>query len=317
MHTVAASSRLLLRQSNCNTSNGGRIMTNKPSTANRNSSHVPRRAGGAFSGVSEMFARQAWVRSPLTLKSMFRGFAGLLALMLSTGALSEPIPKAQVEQLRQSIAALSQGKVAAEDVSRTPIPGIFQVVSDGEIFYVDATGRYSFVGGSMIDMQQQRDLTALELDRVHAIAFDRLPLQLAIKEVKGDGARSLAVFEDPNCPSCKVFTKFLDHIDNVTIYRFMYPVIAPQSEAIAQTAWCAADRSAAWRDAMQGSRGMPAPSPGVACDTSGLAAILRFGETNRIDRTPTVILGSGKRLVGATPPELFMQELESGGRRPN
>jgi thiol:disulfide interchange protein DsbC len=220
---------------------------------------------------------------------------------------------------------LSQGKVAAEDVSRTPIPGLFQVISDGEIFYVDSSGRYSVVGGSLIDMQQQRDLTAAELDRLHAIAFDRLPLQLAIKEVRGKGTRSLAVFEDPNCPICKVFTKFLDQIDDVTIYRFMYPVIAPQSEAMAQGAWCARDRAAAWRDVMAGvgvqayrassASAANAANP-AACDTSGLAAILKFGEANRINNTPTVILGSGKRLVGATPPELFMQELEQGGRRP-
>ena len=52
----------------------------------------------------------------------------------------------------------------------------------------------------------------------------------------------------------------------------------------------------------------------LTCDTSGLAAILKFGETHRINNTPTVVLASGKRLVGATPPEIFLQELEQGGR---
>lgn len=293
-------------------------MTKKPSTAKRNSSHLLRWGVGAFSTVSAKSAMHFEAQQSAVAKSLLHGLAGALALMLSTGAVSEPIPKAQAERLRQSIAALSQGKVAAGDVSRTPIPGIFQVISDGEIFYVDSSGRYSFVGGSMIDMQQQRDLTATELDRVHAIPFDRLPLQLAIKEVRGNGARSLAVFEDPNCPICKVFTKFLDQIHDVTIYRFMYPVIAPQSEALAQSAWCARDRAGAWRDVMAGVRNGQAPVAGAAaCDTSGLAAIVQFGEANRINNTPTVILGGGKRLVGATPPELFLQELEQGGQRPN
>lgn len=279
----------------------------------------------AFKLVSAKCAMALGLPRALGQQARCAAATGLLAGMLSIGAVAQPIEKAQMEHLRQSIAALSQGKVAADDVSRTPIPGLFQVISGGEIFYVDSSGRYSVVGGSLIDMQQQRDLTAAELDRVHAIAFDRLPLQLAIKEVRGKGTRSLAVFEDPNCPICKVFTKFLDQIDDVTIYRFMYPVIAPQSEAMAQGAWCARDRESAWRDVMAGMGAQAyranagtsanAANP-AACDTSGLAAILKFGEANRINNTPTVILGSGKRLVGATPPELFMQELEQGGRRP-
>ena len=234
------------------------------------------------------------------------------ATCMAVGATAQALPSEQAEGLRKNIATHSQGKVTAGAITRTPVPGLFQVASDGEIFYVDATGRYSFVGGSMIDMQQQRDLTAAELDRLHAIPFDRLPLQHAIKEVKGKGTRHVAVFEDPNCPICRVFTKFLDQIEDVTIYRFMYPVIAPHSEALAQAAWCSRDRASAWKTVMAG--GQP-PQAGAACDTSGLASIMKFGETNRINNTPTVVLASGKRLVGATPPELFMQELEQGGRR--
>jgi thiol:disulfide interchange protein DsbC len=237
-----------------------------------------------------------------------------LCLGFSVGAAStaQPAHADETEALRRNVATHSQGKVNVQTITPTPVPGLFQVISEGEIFYVDSTGRYSFVGGSMIDMQQQRDLTAAELDRLHAIPFDRLPLQHAVKEVRGKGTRHVAVFEDPNCPICRVFTKFLDQIDDVTIYRFMYPVIAPQSEALAQAAWCSRDRASAWKTVMAG--GQP-PQAGAACDISGLASIMKFGETNRINNTPTVVLASGKRLVGATPPELFMQELEQGGRR--
>jgi thiol:disulfide interchange protein DsbC len=247
-----------------------------------------------------------------TTVSTSRVVVAVAAMCMGMGVAAQALPSEQADSLRKSIAAHSQGKVTAGAVTRTPVPGLFQVVSDGEIFYVDATGRYSFVGGSMIDMQQQRDLTATELDRLHAIPFDSLPLQHAIKEVKGKGTRHVAVFEDPNCPICRVFTKFLDQIEDVTIYRFMYPVIAPQSEALAQAAWCSRDRASAWKMVMAG--GQP-PQAGAGCDTSGLASIMKFGETNRINNTPTVVLASGKRLVGATPPELFMQELEQGGRR--
>lgn len=260
------------------------------------------------------------ILTKLTVLAAIHGFLDLVkpklvasvGLLLAVGAIAQPVPTDQAEMLRKNISTYSQGKVAVGAITRTPVPGLFQVVSDGEILYVDASGRYSFFGGSMIDMKQQQDLTAAELDKVNAIPFDRLPLQHAIKEVHGNGSRHIAVFEDPNCPICKVFTKFLDQVDDVTIHRFMYPVIAPQSEALAQAAWCSRDRSAAWKSIMAGAK--PATAGVATCDTSGLAAILKFGETHRINNTPTVVLASGKRLVGATPPEMFLQELEQGGR---
>lgn len=261
------------------------------------------------------------ILTKMTGAAAVHGFAGLVkaklatasgGLLLAVGAIAQPVPADQAETLRKNISIYNQGNVAVGAITRTPVPGLFQVVSEGEILYVDASGRYIFFGGSMIDMKQRQDLTAAELDKVNAIPFDRLPLQHAVKEVHGNGSRHIAVFEDPNCPICKVFTKFLDQVDDVTIHRFMYPVIAPQSEALAQAAWCSRDRSAAWKSIMAGAK--PATAGVATCDTSGLAAILKFGETHRINNTPTVVLASGKRLVGATPPEMFLQEVEQGGR---
>lgn len=245
-----------------------------------------------------------------TFPLLLRQIALAVGVVTATAAMAQTLTTRQADALRATIAANSQGKVPVDAITSTPVPGLYQVASDGEIFYVDATGRYSFVGGSMVDMQTRQDLTANELDRLHAVPFDRLPLQYALKEVKGNGTRKMAVFEDPNCPICRVFTKFVDQLDDVTIYRFMYPVIAPESEALARTAWCSKDRTTAWHNIMNGAR----PQPGAACDATGIAEILKFGERHKINNTPTVILASGKRLVGATPPEQFMQELDLGGR---
>lgn len=244
------------------------------------------------------------------MKSMIRTL-GVLASLLTAGAASaQELPAAKVQQLREAIRAQTQGTVAVDAISGTPISGIYQVASDGEIFYTDESGRYSFVSASLIDMREKKDLTAASLDKLNAVPWSSLPLQHAVKEVHGKGTQKMAVFEDPNCPICRVFTKFLDQVEDVTIYRFMYPVISPQSEGLARQAWCASDRSTAWKNIMNGARPQGAPT----CDAAGLTAILKFGEKHRIHNTPTVVLASGKRLVGATPPEQFIQELAAGGR---
>ena len=213
--------------------------------------------------------------------------------------------------IKANVERLTAGKVKVDQVQATPAPGIFQVISEGEIFYTDATGRYGLVGGALVDMQTQQDLTAPAVEKLTAVPFASLPLKHAIKQVRGNGKRQVAVFEDPNCPICRVFTKFVDQLDDVTVYRFMYPVIDPSSQSLARTAWCAADRAGAW-DQVMGGRRLAGPQE---CDVSGLVEILQFGEKHRIQNTPTVFLGNGKRLVGATPPEQFMAELEASAKR--
>lgn len=238
-------------------------------------------------------------------------FPALIAVATLAMATSLPAWAQNPAAIKANVERLTAGKVKVDQVQATPAPGIFQVISEGEIFYTDATGRYGLVGGALVDMQTQQDLTAPAVEKLTAVPFASLPLKHAIKQVRGNGKRQVAVFEDPNCPICRVFTKFVDQLDDVTVYRFMYPVIDPSSQSLARTAWCAADRAGAW-DQVMGGRRLAGPQE---CDVSGLVEILQFGEKHRIQNTPTVFLGNGKRLVGATPPEQFMAELDASARR--
>jgi thiol:disulfide interchange protein DsbC len=218
-----------------------------------------------------------------------------------------PISASKDAQIRTAIERNTKGKLVVRSINTTPIAGVYVVETPTEVFYVDGSGRYGFAGAALIDMQDQVDLTAGHLEKVQRINFDELPLAQAIKEVRGTGARKLAVFEDPNCPICRVFTKFVDQLEDVTVYKFMFPVIGPESVPLARIAWCAPDRGTAWRAIMAGQRPMGSRQD---CDTSGLVQIIKTGERYNIQNTPTVILANGKRMVGATPPEAFITELD-------
>ena len=247
--------------------------------------------------------------TPHSVRTSAKTWVAALLLGLAAAASAQPLPADKAQSLRAAIRSNTGAQVDVDDISPTPVPGIYAVQSGAEIFYTDATGRYSFVNASLIDMKDRKDLTANVMERINVIPFQKLPLASAIKEVHGNGSRSIAVFEDPNCPICRVFSKFLEQIDDVTIYHFMYPVISPESLTVASAAWCSNNRGTVWKAAMSGTR----PQPGSTCDTDGLKGILEFGAQNRILETPTVVLGNGKRLVGATPPEQFMQELNASG----
>src|SRR5262249_35276731 len=116
--------------------------------------------------------------------------------------------------------------------------------------YVGSDGRH-FLFGHLFDMHTQTDLTAPKLataertapdpsQPLRTISFVALPLSDAIKTVRGNGARLLAVFSDPDCPYCKMLDGELAKLDNVTLYTFLLPWISPDRTA-AQDAWAQAN----------------------------------------------------------------------------
>ena len=56
--------------------------------------------------------------------------------------------------------------------------------------------QYLFIG-RVVDTKTYQDYTKARLDEINKVAFSDLPLEVAMKEVKGNGKRVIAVFEDP------------------------------------------------------------------------------------------------------------------------
>src|SRR6185369_18052904 len=133
------------------------------------------------------------------------------------------------------------------DVRPAPLPGLYEVFTGGSMFYSDAKGDYVFEG-SLIDTRTQKDLTEARVNERNVIRFDSLPFDKAIKVVKGDGSRKLAVFTDPDCPYCKRLEEEIKSVDNVTVYLFMFPLkqIHPNAERHAKAIWCSENSATAW-----------------------------------------------------------------------
>jgi thiol:disulfide interchange protein DsbC len=202
---------------------------------------------------------------------------------------------AQDANLKKNLAERLPSLPKIEEISKTPMPGLFEVrVQGNEIFYTDAKGDF-LIQGALIDTKQKRNITEERTDKLSAIPFDSIPLKFAFTQVKGNGKRKLVVFADPNCGYCKRFEKDLQKIDNVTIYHMLYPVLGEDSKNKSRHIACAKDRAKTWNDWMlQGV--LP---PAVACDNHNIDAIVEFGKKNRINGTPTLFVADGTRVPGA------------------
>jgi thiol:disulfide interchange protein DsbC len=204
---------------------------------------------------------------------------------------------AQEAVIRKNIAERVPQLKTINEVNKTAIPGVFEVRVNGtDIFYTDAKGDY-LIQGELIDTRQRRNLTAERIEKLTAIKFADLPIKDAFTIVRGNGARKLAVFEDPNCGYCKRFERDLQTVDNVTIYMFLYPILGPDSTEKSKSIWCAKDRVQAWQDWMVRDQ---APAPAAAmCDTTALTRNVELGRTYKITGTPTLLFTNGSRVPGA------------------
>ncbi|MEY2618434.1 MAG: putative Thiol:disulfide interchange protein dsbC precursor [Pseudomonadota bacterium] len=231
---------------------------------------------------------------------LHRARASLWALALAAiAALALGAPgraQAQEATIRKNLAERIPQLAKIDEISRTPMSGLFEVRVGTDLFYTDAQGNF-LIQGSLYDTRQRRNLTEERMDKLLAIDFDSLPLADAFTLVRGNGKRKLAVFEDPNCGYCKRFERDLQNIDNVTIYLFLYPILGQDSLEKSRNIWCAKDKGKAWLDWMVRDQ-VP---PKVSCDTSALTRNTEFGRKHRITGTPTLVFTDGSRVPGAIP----------------
>ena len=182
------------------------------------------------------------------------------------------------------------------DVQPTPAPGLFEIYTGDSIVYSTATGDHLILG-SMMDTRTKRDLTAQSMDVHNAIDFASLPTGQAIKVVKGNGKRQLAVFADPDCPYCKKLEQELASVSDVTVYTYLYPLanLHPDAPTKAHAIWCSANRSETWTHWMVSQE--PA-KPQANCSEDPLKDLQALGAKLHINSTPTLFLGNGKRISG-------------------
>ena len=197
--------------------------------------------------------------------------------------------------------------IQVDGVRATPMSGIFEVQVGMDLLYTDAQVDY-VLQGSMIDAHARRDLTAERLEILQQVAFDSLPLEHAIKQVKGTGARQVAVFEDPNCGYCKQLHKTLEGVDNVTVYTFLFPILTPDSTTRSRNIWCAADPAQAWKAWM-----LNGQEPAVAeCETP-IQTNLALGRKLKVQGTPALFFADGSRVNGSLPLDALKKKLDALG----
>ena len=232
-------------------------------------------------------------------------------LLLCAVALSLP-GWAQDAAIRKNLAERLPNLPKIDEISKTPIPGLYELRIGQDIVYADEQGNY-LIQGNLIDTRTRTDLTEARINKLSAIDFASLPLKDALVIKQGNGTRRMAVFADPNCGYCKRFERDLAKLSDVTIYTFLYPILGPDSNAKSKDIWCAADGAKAWRAWMVDA--VLPPKTTAKCDTAALERNVALGKKHRVQGTPAAVFEDGTRAPGAVPLETIEKYLAAAAKK--
>lgn len=225
----------------------------------------------------------------------------LLALTLFPG-----LSFANVDTVKANLAKNSPN-LKIENIQPTEMKGIYSGSMQGQIVYLNEDAQH-LLAGSMFRIQDQHNLTQDLLLKQNSIDWKKLPLQDAIKSVRGTGKRQLAIFSDPNCPYCKQLEVELKKLKDVTIYTFILP-LKQQSIAPSKQVYCEKNPTQAWEDLIgQGIQ----PKSKKSC-ANPIERNKQLAQSLGVNGTPAIIFSNGFKVMGAQPAEQIEQGFKEFG----
>ena len=223
------------------------------------------------------------------MKHMIRQFS--LAVLIG---LCSAVSMADVVTVSKNIKQ-QYPQLKLDNIQATEMKGIYSASMDGQVVYLNEDAQH-ILAGSMIRLKDQHNLTKDLLIQQNSVDWKKLPLQDAIKSVRGTGKRQIAIFSDPNCPYCKQLEAELKKLDNITIYTFILPLKA-QSVAPSKQVYCEKNPALAWENLITKAQ---LPTSQTSCANPverNMALAHRLG----VNGTPAIIFSNGFKVMGAYP----------------
>ena len=233
----------------------------------------------------------------------------LLLLLVTSLSFTHAYADAKTDEARIRAALKKNnaqiGKI--DKIVKSDILGLYEVAVQGRLLYTDKDGRY-LINGNIFEMKTMRNLTEARSREMFKVEFAKLPFELAMKKVKGNGQRHMAYFTDPNCGYCQKLEVELKDIDNITLHVFLLANFPGSAEKIIGTL-CSKNPIKAWDDLML-NQVMPAPG---TCDTP-IEKVVQLSNTLNVNGTPAMIFSNGVLEPGYLSAADIEKALANGGK---
>ena len=239
------------------------------------------------------------------MKFIIKSSLFIMMLAFSASSFAE-ISEAELKSLKQGlIKRLPQA--ADAQINSTPLPGIYEVVSGGQVMYMDKQARY-IIDGSLFDMEQRENLTEKTRGGIRLQALSDLGEDnMVVYKPEGDVRHTITVFTDIYCPYCqRLHDEMSEYQKNGVKVRYIFvPFKGEKSVATSVSVWCAKDQNAALDKAKSGQSVETKKCDNPINQHQALASQLG------IRGTPAIMLESGQLMPGYVPAAKLIQQMDS------
>ena len=240
-----------------------------------------------------------------------------VSVLLITGTLLAGVLQAQQNAVEQDVAVETAATTTANDaiadqvmqrlnenlpgiqfndVTQSEIPGLFEVIADGQIYYVGESAEY-LIDGDLIRLADRTNLTDARLGRIHMGVIDSIDEKdMLIYEPETPSNRSITVFTDISCGYCRRLHAELDNLldEGVRVRYLLFPRagLGSQGHKDLESVWCADNPQEAMTNAKAGGAIEP-----KTCDTP-IEQHVALAEHVGLRGTPLIYLDSGEKVPG-------------------
>lgn len=194
-----------------------------------------------------------------------------------------------------------------DSITESPLPGVVEVVIDGQLVYASADGRY-LIQGSLFDMIDRVDVTEASKSRLRKEAMKEMDLTQAIRFGPEKADHVVTVFTDIDCGYCRKLHQSMNGYNDagITINYMFFPRagIGSASYQKAVSVWCSDDQHHAMNQAKAG-----AEVEKKECENP-VASQYQLGQKLGVSGTPAILTQSGELIPGFMPPEKLRARLD-------
>jgi len=211
------------------------------------------------------------------------------------------------QQLRESMAHLAP-EMEITAISESVMPGVYELVSGAQVFYLTPDGRY-MLEGSIIDLENRVDISeqrrgGLQMSIINEVAEDQM---VVFNNEAGDAERSITVFTDTDCGYCQKLHQEIELLTDadIRVRYLLFPRagIESASSRELQSVWCSDDQQQAMTIAKTGGR-----VPDSTCENpieSHMALARQVG----LRGTPLIYLDNGTKIPGYQPADELIRQI--------